>query len=146
MGSSIKKASHVLDVLDATSWELFEGVRKLGDHRETAAKAILQDVSAALEKDEHAVALGPALQDAQRRAVALLAEAPPQPPSPPTPPTPPTPPPTPPGTRVIEEGAQENLDAKAAQQVVQRLSGQLEEDDAARLDLTWRIHKKDGNR
>jgi hypothetical protein len=80
MGTSFKKAGDVLESLARASWELLEAVLRLTDERAQAAQGIWTALRRAFQADELAVALGPALTEAQSRAVKLLADVPnPQP-------------------------------------------------------------------
>jgi hypothetical protein len=80
MGTSFKKAGDVLESLARVNWELLEAVLRLTDERGQAAQGIWTALRQAFQTDELAVALGPALTEAQSRAVKLLADVPkPQP-------------------------------------------------------------------
>lgn len=72
MGESLKKAVSLKAVLASTSWEIFEAVDRLTDDRQPEATRIRSRVIEALQREEHAMPLGPALQTAQSEAVALL--------------------------------------------------------------------------
>jgi hypothetical protein len=76
MGTSFKKAGDVLESLSRVNWELLEAVLRLADGRKQAAQATWTDLRQAFRADELAVALGPALTEAQSRAVKLLADVP----------------------------------------------------------------------
>lgn len=76
MGSSFKKAGDMLESLSRVNWELLEAVLRLTDDRKQAAQAIWTTLRQAFQADELAVALGPALTEAQSRAVKLLADVP----------------------------------------------------------------------
>jgi hypothetical protein len=76
MGASFKKAGDVLESLSRVNWELLEAVLRLADDRKQAAQAIWTVLRQAFQADELAVALGPALTEAQSRAVKLLADVP----------------------------------------------------------------------
>jgi hypothetical protein len=84
VGASFKKAADTVDALGRVKWELLEAVLKLDDERRVAAQAIWSSVKQAFQADELAIALGPALSDAETRAVRLLADVP----KPKTPPKP----------------------------------------------------------
>jgi hypothetical protein len=79
MGTSFKKAADVVESLSRVNWELLEAVLRLTDNRKPAAEAIWSALRQAFQSDELAVALGPALSEAQSRAVKLLADVPKQP-------------------------------------------------------------------
>jgi hypothetical protein len=91
MGTSFKKSHEMVEALSRANWELLEALLKLKDEREAAAQGIWASIKEAFQADELAVAIGPALADAQSRAVRLLTELP----IPKIPPTGPTPPATP---------------------------------------------------
>lgn len=76
VGASFKKAGDVVDSLGRVKWEILEAVLKLDDERQTAAQAIWTSAKQAFQADELAIALGPALSDAESRAVRLLADMP----------------------------------------------------------------------
>src|SRR5206468_594993 len=94
------------------------------DHRFEDAQALLARVRAALEQDELAAALAPALAAAGREGVRLLA---------------PPPPPPKPGTRVIEEAQRESLCAADAGQVLDELRAKVSAAPNRRLSLQWKI-------
>jgi len=74
MGASFKKAADLVEALSRVKWELLEAVRKLEDERQPAARAIWSSLQQAFQADELAIALGPALSEAESRAVRLLAD------------------------------------------------------------------------
>jgi hypothetical protein len=76
MGTSFKKAADIVESLSRANWELLEAILRLTDNRKMAADAIWISVRDAFQRDELAVAIGPALADAQSRAVKLLADVP----------------------------------------------------------------------
>jgi hypothetical protein len=76
MGASFKKSGDVLESLSRVNWELLEAVLRLADERAQAAQGIWTALRQAFQADELAVALGPALAEAQSRAVKLLADVP----------------------------------------------------------------------
>jgi len=76
MGASFKKAGDMLESISRVNWELLEAVLRLTDDRKQAAQAIWITLRQAFQADELAVALGPALTEAQSRSVKLLADLP----------------------------------------------------------------------
>jgi hypothetical protein len=136
MARTIGKAKVVDEVIRTVDWDLFEAVGKLADHRKAAADAIFKRVSEILAADEHAIALKPAMDEARRKALKLLTEAP-QPPPPPTPPQPPR-------ADVIERDKRKGLDPTAAGQVLSGIERTLGESPDYRLDIEWEIRKGGG--
>ena len=92
--------------------------------------------------DEYAVALGHRLPDLENRAVELLAR--------PVEPPPPTPPPTPPGKggasvregAIVDAGSHSDLDRDRLRAVTTRLEALVSEEPTARLELTWKLRKR----
>jgi hypothetical protein len=76
VGSSFKKSADVVDALGRVKWELLEAVLKLDDERQAAAQALWNSAKQAFQADELAIALGPALSEAESKAVRLLADVP----------------------------------------------------------------------
>jgi hypothetical protein len=76
MGASFKKAAEVVEAIGRAKWELLEAARKLEDERQPAARAMWSSLQQAFQADELALALGPALSEAESRAVRLLADIP----------------------------------------------------------------------
>jgi hypothetical protein len=87
MGECVGKADSLGGVLDTASWELLEAITKLTDQRKASAQQVMDSVTEAMKCDEHAVALGARLQEAQSRATRLLTQQPasPGPTAPPVP-------------------------------------------------------------
>ena len=54
---------------------IFEAIDRLSGERQSAAKAIRSSVTQALQADEHVTQLGPALREAQSRAMRLVQQA-----------------------------------------------------------------------
>ena len=140
--------AHPLDAVHIDS-------RRLPDDRADTAQRLLRELTEALAADEYAVALGHRLPDIENRAVDLLARpVPVEPPSPP-PPTPPTPPPTPPRGNggasvheggVLDHGERGDLNRERLREVMAKLEALLQQDPAARLEITWKLlrDRKDG--
>lgn len=72
MGTSMKSAAEMSATLEAFNWEILDAVSRLTDERQDGAAEVRQIVCEALAADEHAVALAPALKEAQSKAVRLL--------------------------------------------------------------------------
>ncbi|MGH7860519.1 MAG: hypothetical protein ACREQY_24575, partial [Candidatus Binatia bacterium] len=128
MGTSLRKAQELYGVLEGTNWEVFDALRKLNDERREPAQGILKRVADALAADEYAIALAPALRDAQSKGLRLLTstrgEVKPPPKS----------------RRVIEEAGREGLDAGGARGVFRDLESKLERGRSRRLNLNWILY------
>ena len=144
MGASLRKAPAVLDALDRTKWALFASIGQLTDERANAAQRLLAELAAALAADEYAVALGGRLPEFEDRAIKLLAQSVEPPPPPPPKPQPPTPPPPPPvRPSVVRERSYNDLDRDRLHVVTMELEDLLTKEPTARLDLTWKLRRKD---
>ncbi|NUB25311.1 phage resistance protein [Azospirillum brasilense] len=136
-----------LALRDAT-WKVFETLRHLADHRETAARTILARVGDILSADEHVIALKPALDEQHGKALRLLTDvAPPPPPLPPEPPVqppaePPVEPPVEPDDVVITIEDRRNLSADEAAAVLEGLKRTVSDHPDYRLNLSWKIVRK----
>jgi hypothetical protein len=76
MGECVKKARDLYGRIDSTQWNLFDAIAKLvGEPFASGASSILMQVRDSLSRDEHAIALAPALGAAQREAIDLLQKA-----------------------------------------------------------------------
>ena len=133
------------DVLERTHWTLFASLGRLKDDRADAAQRFVRELTEAMAADEYAVALGHRLPDLENRAVDLLAR-----PVEPPPPTPPPTPPTPPGKggasvregAIVDEGSHSDLDRERLRTVTTRLEALFSEEPTARLELTWKLRKR----
>lgn len=152
MGAGFRKATDLNAVLDNVRWELLESVRDLTDSRELAGKAIWQSVIEAFEKDELAVALGPALREAELKAVKLLVDAPKT--APPTPEAPAvsvkesvgqapfeaplagTPEPS-----VVETGEIAAAGQSELKEMFEKVISLLNEDERNRVRLKWEVYR-----
>lgn len=123
MGECISKAAELLLLLETGNAEIF-----LAAEQKSPASHILADLRSALQADEHAIPLGPSLKELQARSLRIITESPPPPP---------------PGTRVIKQGAQADLDATRAREVIARLEGESVGYEL-RVKLAWTIQSKDG--
>ncbi len=141
MGTSLKKASDVVEALSHVKWELLEAVDRLGGQREGAAKAIRQTLRDAFQKDEYVVALAPALKEVESRAVRLLAEASTVPPVQPQPPIIVDPPvPTSKTYALLSKGNRE-ISKDDFEKVVEEIEEELEADENARLKVSWEVYR-----
>jgi hypothetical protein len=141
IGKNIRKASALLTTLENVKWDLLEGIQKLTDERQERADAIWASVKDAYQKDEYAIALAPALMEAERDAVKLLTEIPKPPKS--------SPPPTtkvdeepPPGYTVVAKGGSAELTEKGFNKEVDEIRKALQSDKAARVKITWEVFKQ----
>lgn len=133
-----------------SSWEVFETLRRLTDHRSTAAHALLVRVGEALAADEHVLPLRPTLADLHRSALTLLTdvvpprEAPPQemPPRPPIEPPLVEPPCLEPDDVVITVEDRRNLSAAEAEAVLDGLKRAVADHPDDRISLSWKIVRK----
>ena len=130
MGTSFRKAEAVRSAIEATRWELFQGMDALTDDRATAAQGIRDQVVEVLRNDEYAIALRSRLSKLEGDAIRLL-----------------TPSPTPaaqPGTEVIESESKQNLAGDDASGVLADLRKKLEADASLKLDLSWKLYMEKG--
>ncbi len=147
MGECLSKAAQLAGIIDGTNWEIFDAIGKLADDRQTPASAIRASVRTTMAADEHVIALGPALKEAQFKAVRLLTEAPK-----PTPPIPdPGPRPTPPETkppqskrRVVASESRQNLTLPDAKTLLTTLDSELQLGQDIRLNVSWIIEESGG--
>ena len=79
MGTCLKHAAELSATLDTFNWEILDAVSRLTDNHQIGAAEVLRIVCEALTADEHALALAPALKEAQSKAVRLLTQRPPAP-------------------------------------------------------------------
>lgn len=129
------KAKVLDEIVRMTDWELFDAVGKLADGRKTEAQAITGRVREALKADEHAIALKPVVNEAKRKALKLLTQAPAPPP------LPPPPPPQPPAAEIVEQQQRRALSASAGREVLKGIDKKLDERPDYRLDIEWTIRK-----
>ncbi len=142
MGTSLKKASAVVEALSHVKWELLEAVDGLKGEREVAAKAIRQTLRDAFQQDEYVVALAPALAQVESRAVRLLAEVSAVPPVQPQPQIVVEPPVQPsPSYSVLSKGNRESISSDDFGKVVQEIQGKLESEEDARLKISWEVYR-----
>ncbi|WP_431858864.1 phage resistance protein [Azospirillum sp.] len=135
-----------------SSWDVFETLRRLTDHRATAARTLLGRVSEVLAADEHVLALKPALAELHRSALMLLTDVAAPPPGgpprqPPVEPAPAERPPedsTPvePDDVVITIEDRRNLSADEAAVVLDGLKRTVADHPDYSINLSWKIVRK----
>jgi hypothetical protein len=134
MGECVSKAAQLAERLDAMNWEIFEATARLTDERKTTADEIRTIIAQGLASDEHVIALAAALQEAQAKAVRLLATS-----------TPASeqqvgPKPVPrPGRSILRQGAEQHLTLHAAQDLLTRLEHELQAGQEIHFSLSWII-------
>ncbi len=139
MGECLHKAAALGATLEGANWEIFEAIGKLSDERQGAADEIRGTVVQALRSDEHVVQLGPALKEAQAKAVRLLTESTkplgpiPQPPG--TKPTPRQ------GKRIVGQGSKENLGMTDAKELLSSLGQELRDGQNIRVNMNWIVEE-----
>jgi hypothetical protein len=140
MGTSLKSAGELAATLEAFNWEVLDAVSRLTDERKAGAARVRQIVCEALTADEHAIALAPALKEAQSKAVRLLTQSTPAP----TPVAPPvekpvtvTPLPTTPKT--IQSGEKSGLTLTEAQKQIEQLKKEEASGRKVTVSLAWKI-------
>ena len=139
MGECVGKAAELEGNLETAGWEIFEAVEKLTDDRQEKAQQILVEVREALQSDEHALQLAPALRGAQAKAVQLLTK----------PIEVPTPPPVGPllepqvmkGRVVVKQDSKEGLTIPEAEACLSQVSRELKPEQTARINLGWVIEE-----
>jgi hypothetical protein len=142
MGECVGKAAELEGNLETAGWEIFEAVEKLTDDRQEKAQQILVEVREALQSDEHALQLAPALRGAQAKAVQLLTK----------PIEVPTPPPVGPllepqvmkGRVVVKQDSKEGLTIPEAEACLSQVSRELKPEQTARINLGWVIEEGGG--
>jgi hypothetical protein len=136
MGECVGKAAELEGNLETAGWEIFEAVERLTDERQGKARQILVEVREALQNDEHALQLAPALKGAQAKAVQLLtkqSEGPhvchtlkPQ---------------VKPGRREVQRDTKEGLTLTEAEACLSRLGRELKPGQTARINMGWVIEE-----
>ena len=157
MGDCLKKAAQLTGIIDGTNWEIFDAIGNLVDGRQAQATSIRASVLQALAADEHVTALGPALKEAQLKAVRLLTTTPkgpdpgPGPGSVPVPTPVPTPVQVPPVTkppqsqrRVITTQSRQNLTLADAKTLLEKLDQELQPGEDLMLNLSWIVEAGGG--
>jgi hypothetical protein len=138
MGECLTKAAELAGNLETAAWDIFEGLGGMTGDRRDDAEQVLAEVRQALQSDEHVVPLAAALRGAQAKAVRLLTTKPAEV----TPPlvTLPEPPPKP-GRKIISKGAETNLSAPAASELLSRLEREIGSGQALRIDVSWVVEE-----
>ncbi|MCA9629130.1 MAG: hypothetical protein KC766_15725, partial [Myxococcales bacterium] len=131
VGKSLRQASELVRVLEGDSFRLLDGIRGLSDHRREAAQVILRHAREALEHDELAEPLRPALDKAAQDALALLTSTAPAPAKPA------------PGRKLIVQRAERDLTPERASGLLEEISEQLKPPNR-RLSITWQIEDVGG--
>jgi hypothetical protein len=139
MAQTITKAKALDEAVRTSGWQIFEVVTALPDHRKQAALAIKTRIAEILATDEHAIALKPALDEQQAKALKLLADVPKPVDTPP--PEPPKQPKDVPETVVVREADGVNLDLGQARKVLGEIGHALDQDSELRLSISWRLLK-----
>ncbi len=131
MGTSFRKSEAVSSLLEATKWELFQGVAALTDERAVAAKGLRDELVEALRSDEYAIALQSRLSKLEGDAIRLLTPSP-------------TPTPAPPATGevVVESESKPHLGREEARAILDDLKVKLEADASLKIDLSWKLYKE----
>ncbi|MHC4175951.1 MAG: phage resistance protein [Planctomycetota bacterium] len=137
MGECFGKAAELSGTLEGTNWEIFEAVGKLTDERQATADEIRSSVEQALRSDEHVIQLGPALKEAQSKAVRLLTKPAVAEPTP----DPTTKPKPTPKRQVVGKGSKENLGIAEAKDLLSDLDQGLREGQDLRLNVSWIIEE-----
>jgi hypothetical protein len=136
VGRVLGSASTLSSYIAGMQWDVIEAAASLHDHRAVAAEAIRADVARTLEADEYVVPLQPVLQDAQTRAIRLLADTR-RPPSPS-----PSPPPPPPDEIILDERASGSVAAVEAIALLDGLQKRLSAEPRATLTIGWRLTRR----
>ena len=137
MAQTLAKARVLDEAVRTAGWQVLEAVTSLADHRAPAAQAIKTRIAEILAADEHAIALKPALDAEQAKALKLLTDT--------QRPRPEAEPPGPgPGTVVVREAAAMDLDPTQAQKLLAEIRQQLDQDADLRLSISWKLVKKTG--
>lgn len=155
MAECLKRAANLTGALEGVSWDIFQGIADLTDERQTKANIILQELTEALNRDEHVKSLGLQLRQSQNQAVRLLTQQPKKPVTPPPLPTvtPPEPqstktqkggkPPAKTILRKVGDGSETNLGLKAAEDLLTNLGKGLKTGQNVRLSISWIIEEGD---
>ncbi len=140
MGECLSKAAQLTGIIDGTNWEIFDAIGKLTDDRQAKAASIRESVRQALEADEHVIALGPALKEAQFKAVRLLTES--------TKPAEASPGPRPKETKppksqrqVIASESRDDLTLADAKTLLGKLAQELQKGQGIKLNVSWIIEE-----
>jgi hypothetical protein len=154
VAQALAGAGDLQGYLTGVQWDALKAAAELKDHRRTAGEAIHRKVAEALEADEHVIALGASLQQAQDRAWRLLAAAPPHAePQPVAAPIGRDPVPAPVvspqpqlrlGDVIVDERAMADLHTDQAVGLLDELRRRVESEPTATLTISWRLTKASG--
>jgi hypothetical protein len=141
MAKCLTTAAPVAAAVAAFKRELVDGIAVLSDERRARAEEIRAALSEAVETDEYAAALRPALRAAENDAVKLLTTSSNTEPGPAPVPQPPAPKPAPGWERVVEKTV--SLEDRGAFEDAARQIGQeFEKGDERRVTLTWIVERR----
>ncbi|MBL8888645.1 MAG: phage resistance protein [Planctomycetaceae bacterium] len=144
MGECLSKAAQLVATIDSTNWEIFDAIAKLNDERQAVAQSIRSSITQALQSDEHVTSLGPALKEAQLKAVRLLTlPTPPPPPLPPTP-LPPLPSPPLPGVIIVERGDRSDLSVSELESIVEDIKQKYTSGEIVKFHVRWVVEQRGG--
>lgn len=134
MGECLSRAAELAGRLDATDWEIFAATVNLTDARQPAAEGMRHSLCQALASDEHVIALAPALKEAQAKAVRLLTTptAAPEPKAAPQPVSRP-------GRTILQQGEEQHLTLRAAQDLLARLERDLQAGQNIHFTIRWML-------
>jgi hypothetical protein len=144
MGQTIKQVAEMLKALENTPWELFETLRRLPAEYAQQARAIEEQVTDAVTRDEHVLPLAGALKEAQAAALALITRSV-ETPAIPIKPQPgrqsvALPPPA-----LETTGSRHGMQRQDALAVFEAIRHRLETDANLVLDLDWRLYPRGRN-
>lgn len=159
---SLGQVDATVSALVSAKWQLFDAMRDLVDHRQTAAQAILARLQEVLTADEHVVPLKSRFDEMERDAVRLLASvASPAPVggggagvgtgsnplpggtgSPSSAPLPQEVPRPGPHTIVVEESQRADLSGEEAARLLDELKARINSDRGLELTVTWRLQRR----
>lgn len=129
VGKSIASAGSVVTTLSDSQWAVIDLVADRARGGDEAFQRIIDELVRALEHDEFAEPVAPALADAAQRGLALLRPDPD-----------PEPDPDPDGDGVVIRGDLRAVGAAAARAKLDELAGA---DGDVRIDLSWKITTRD---
>ena len=132
IGTSLGKASGVVDALRRMQWQVFDAAARIQDERRPKSEALLEEMTKALSSDEYAVALESHLDSALTEALRLVTSI--------KPPPPPPPPPPPDGWKAIKEGDDQITPGTWEAQIAKLKA--LMGDGDVRLEIRWSLQKK----
>lgn len=139
MAECVTRAAELEGNLDTAGWDIFKAIGQLDDERKAEAERVLAEVKQALESDEHAVSLAPALKGAQAKAVRLLTTAVEETTTPAKPPTVTKPVAK---KKEIERGEEHDLSPDSAADTLSKLKNKLQLGESARINLSWIIEQE----